>query len=53
MTGDFSFEQVKDAGADGLFNTGDDTKVIRIGASNEVDDALGQLNVWHSPHPSH
>ena len=40
ITGDFSFEQVKDAGPDGLFNTGDDTKVIKIAASG-VGATLG------------
>ncbi|HEX4525985.1 MAG TPA: VCBS repeat-containing protein, partial [Gaiellaceae bacterium] len=34
LTGNFLFEQVKDAGPDGLFNTGDDTKVIKVGVTN-------------------
>ncbi len=34
LTGNFAFEQVKDAGPDHQLNTGDDTSVIKIAASN-------------------
>jgi len=33
ISGNFSFEQVRNAGVDGVLNTADDTKVIRIAAS--------------------